>query len=573
MACLTPGVLSNLLNLAAGNSVSSPSLLSSHRSPLLQVIEIVPCLSDDQWRSEAFFVKVSDSLHAAYVAVSAGDDADLIRSDEIQLGQFVYIRGGLHIEKGCPVPVIRGLKPVPKRRLCVGNPSDLVSSDLLVPFTLASVSPTTKKKNLISMRRMSLDSARRSCWDQSPSLTHHRRDSALLLSSPRLKPKLVLPDKNLPKNESPSKHLNCETPTLRNRNVVKPISPISMAISPKDGIKSPTINHLNCDTPALRNRNVVKPASPISMTNSQKDGINSLSKAVALPPVALFKHPSSQRTWSDQRILWSGLPKAIQLLGKEVSSHRQVAVSGAVSALEEASAMESVLLSLQAFAELCDSSKKLSAGQVVRRFMELYHSTQNTGKAVHLLLTQNRNNNSCKANKNAASWVQAAVVTGFSQFNLCKESGKQEDAADHHYIVIQNSSGKLNPKEKISPRNTDYKCVKPPATKHRSVSDRSSLEGKNRLKESASLADELVRVSSKWFLKYLENSLNKGSFSVKKEETNGKDCLLVHLKAVNQWLDDMIINRTETSEKVEELRKNLQRFLLEHIDFAIRDTR
>ena len=196
MASLTPGVLSNLLELAAGkviSSSSSPPLLSSHRFPLLQVIEIVPCLSDNQWRSERFFVKVSDSLHAAYVAVSAADDADLIRSDEIQLGQFVYIRGGLHVEKGCPVPVVRGLKPVPKRRTCVGNPSDLVSSDLLLDFTPVSVDTTKKKRNLGGdTRRLSLDSARRSCWDHTSPPVTRRRDAALLLSSsPRLKPKLV----------------------------------------------------------------------------------------------------------------------------------------------------------------------------------------------------------------------------------------------------------------------------------------------------------------------------------------------------------------------------------------------
>ncbi|KAG7638152.1 hypothetical protein ISN45_At02g026240 [Arabidopsis thaliana x Arabidopsis arenosa] len=478
MASLTPGVLSNLLNIAAGNSPSSPPLLSSHRSPLLQVIEIVPCLSDDQWRSEAFFVKVSDSLHAAYVAVSTGDDADLIRSDEIQLGQFIYICGGLHVEKGCPVPVIRGLKPVPKRRMCVGNPSDLYSSDLLLPFTQVSVSPTTtKKKNLVETRRLSLDSARRSCWDQTPPVTR-RRDAALLLSSPRLKSKLVLNDKSLLKIESPSKYFNCGTsPALRNKNVVKPGSPISMASSPKDGIKSPISKHLNCETPALRSRYVVKPASPISVTRSPKDGIKSLSKAVT-PPVALFKVPSSHMTWSDQRMSWSGLPKTIQLLGKEVSSHRQVAVSAAVSALEEASAMESVLFSLQAFAELCDSTKKLSTGQVVARFLDIYHNTQNTCKAVHRLLTQNRNNGSCRlvVNKNATSWVQAAVVTGFSHFNLFKEPGKKGDAADHHYIVMQNSSEKLNPKETTSSRTPSYKGAKPPATKHCSVSDRSSLE-------------------------------------------------------------------------------------------------
>ncbi|KAL1221188.1 hypothetical protein V5N11_010990 [Cardamine amara subsp. amara] len=577
MACLTPGVLSNLLDIAAGNTLSSPPLFSSHRSPLLQVIEIVPCLSDDQWRNEAFFVKVSDSLHAAYVAVSAGDDADLIRSDEIQLGQFVYIRGGLHVEKGCPVPVIRGLKPIPKRRMCVGNPSDLVSSDLLLPFTHVSVSPTMtkkKKKNLVETRRLSLDSARRSCWDQTPSVTH-RRDTALLLSSPRLRPKLVLnDDNNLPKNESPSKLLNFETPALRNRIVVKPASPRSVANSPKTDIKSPTSKNLNCETLALKNRTMVKPTSPISKDKSPKDVIKSLSKAVA-PSVSLYKLPSSHRTWSDQRILWSGLPKTIQLLGKEVSSHRKVAVSTAVSALEGASAMESVLLSLQVFAELCDSFKKLSAGQVVQRFLEIYHSTQNTGKAVHLLLTQNQNNGSCRlaANKNAASWVQAAVVTSFSQFNLFKEPGSEEDVADHHYIVIQNLSEKLSLKKTTSPKNPGYKDVKPPSMKHRSVLDRSSLESKSSLKQSASLADELVRVSSQWFLKYLEKSLNKRSFLVKKEEASGKESLLVHLNAVNRWLDDLILNRTETSERVEDLRKKLQRFLIEHIESAIGETR
>ncbi|CAH8380865.1 unnamed protein product [Eruca vesicaria subsp. sativa] len=543
MASLTPGVLSNLLELAAGkvnSSSSSPPLLSSHRFPLLQVIEIVPCLSDNQWRSERFFVKVSDSLHAAYVAVSAADDADLIRSDEIQLGQFVYIRGGLHVEKGCPVPVVRGLKPVPKRRTCVGNPSDLNPSDLVLGFTQVSVTTKKKKNSIGETRRLSLDSARRSCWDHtSPPVVTRRRDAALLLSSPRFKPKLVLSDQNHPKNESLSKHLNYETPTLRNRNVL------------------------------------VKPASPISIAKSPKDGIKSLSKAVA-SPVAYYKLPSSHRTWSDQRISWTGLPKTIQVLGQEVSSHRQVAVSAAVKALEEASAMESVLLSLQSFAELCDSCKHLSAGQVVRRFLDIYHSTQNTCKALHLLLTHN---GSCRsaAKKNAAAWVQDAVMTGFSQFNLFKEPGKLEDAASpqdhHHYIVIQSSSEKLSPKDNTtSPRNQAYKGAKLTSEKHRSVSERSNIKGKNRLKESLSLADELLRVSSQWFLKYLESSLKKGSFLVKKEEANGKESLLVHLKAVNCWLDDVIENRGEASEKVEELRKKLQRFLLKHIESAIGET-
>lgn len=207
----------------------------------------------------------------------------------------------------------------------------------------------------------------------------------------------------------------------------------------------------------------------------------------------------------------------------------------------------------------------------MRRFLDMYHSTQNRGKAVHLLLTRY---GSCRsaANKAAVSWVQDAVVAGFSQFNLFKEPGKREDDAaahqdQHHYVVLQKSSEKLNLKETTtSPRNSACKGLKLPSTKRPSVSSRSDFEGKSKLKESASLVDELLRVSSQWFLKYLESSLKKGSFLVKKEEANGKESLLVHLKAVNRCLDDLILNRTETRERVEDVRKKLQRFLLEHIE-------
>lgn len=213
----------------------------------------------------------------------------------------------------------------------------------------------------------------------------------------------------------------------------------------------------------------------------------------------------------------------------------------------------------------------------MRRFLDIYHSTQNTGQALCLLLTHN---GSCRSagKKNAAVWVQDAVVTGFSQFNLFKEPEKQDDAASpgdhhHHYIVIQKSSEKLSPKETTtSPRNQTYKGLKLPSAKHCFVSERSNLEGKNRLKESLSLAEELLRVSSQWFLKYLENSLKKWSFFVKNEEANGKDSLIGNLKAVNCWLDDLISNRGEISEKVEDLRKKLQRFLLRHIESAIGET-
>lgn len=185
MASLTPGVLSKLLQ-NAGNRVTS-----EHRQPLLQVTEIIPRLSEDTWQpNTGYFLKLSDSLHSAYVSVS-DSDAELIRSDKLQLGQFVYVTRFDSDESSSPVPLVRGLNPLPKRRPCVGNPTDLVSSEFLNLLATSKPNNNVKKKKMnkgslsvsgsvqrsqhsnrnkknnvvVEMRRLSLDSATRRVWD------------------------------------------------------------------------------------------------------------------------------------------------------------------------------------------------------------------------------------------------------------------------------------------------------------------------------------------------------------------------------------------------------------------------
>lgn len=161
MASLTPGVLSKLLE-NAGNKVTAP-----HRQALLQVTEIVPRVSPHSpfHSHRGYFLKLSDSLHSAFVSVSDAD-ADLIRADKLQLGQFVYVT---RLDSASPVPLVRGLNPIPKRRPCVGNPTELVPSENL---HVAVTTPPKKKrdkekKKEVEMRRLSLDSARKA-WDHSP---------------------------------------------------------------------------------------------------------------------------------------------------------------------------------------------------------------------------------------------------------------------------------------------------------------------------------------------------------------------------------------------------------------------
>jgi hypothetical protein len=119
MASLVPGVLLKLLQ----HMNSDVKVAGEHRSSLLQVVSIVPALAgSDLFTNQGFYLKVSDSSHATYVSLP-DEQHDLILSDVIQLGQFVHVD---RLEAATPVPILRGVRPVPGRHACVGNPEDLV---------------------------------------------------------------------------------------------------------------------------------------------------------------------------------------------------------------------------------------------------------------------------------------------------------------------------------------------------------------------------------------------------------------------------------------------------------------
>jgi hypothetical protein len=124
MANLVPGVLLKLLQ----HMNTDVKVGGEHRSSLLQVVSIVPALAGGElFPNQGFYLKVSDSSHATYVSLPDEHD-DLILSDKIQLGQFVFVD---RFEASSPVPLIRGVKPVPGRHPCVGTPEDIVATHSL----------------------------------------------------------------------------------------------------------------------------------------------------------------------------------------------------------------------------------------------------------------------------------------------------------------------------------------------------------------------------------------------------------------------------------------------------------
>jgi hypothetical protein len=119
MASLVPGVLVKHLQ----HMNTDVKVAGEHRSSLLQVVSIVPALAgSDLFTNQGFYLKVSDSSHATYVSLPE-EQHDLILSDKIQLGQFIHVD---RLEAPTPVPILIGVRPVPGRHACVGDPEDLV---------------------------------------------------------------------------------------------------------------------------------------------------------------------------------------------------------------------------------------------------------------------------------------------------------------------------------------------------------------------------------------------------------------------------------------------------------------
>lgn len=201
MASLTPGVLAKLLEHAG----TGAKVAGEHRTPLLQVVGVVP-RGDDLFLAAGarpgFLLRVSDSLHAAYVAV-AGEDAELVADDRLGLGQFVRV-AGLDLVAGEAVPVLRGLRPLPRRRPCVGDPVDLVPSDFFrksPPFSEAKKPPTTPGAKM-SPPFSEAKPRRRSMGNGGVERQETRRLSLDLSSKKALD--LKLKKTNVGKDESPS---------------------------------------------------------------------------------------------------------------------------------------------------------------------------------------------------------------------------------------------------------------------------------------------------------------------------------------------------------------------------------
>nr|GMD59483.1 uncharacterized protein LOC109185919 [Ipomoea batatas] len=586
MASLTPGVLLKLLQNVDDKDAK---VVGEHRSALLQVISIVPWLDDDPWKSRGFYLRVSDSEHSAYVSVS-DEDAELILSDSVQLGQFIHVT---RLDAGSPVPVLRGLKPVAKRRPCVGEPKDLISSDFLTAKSRSE--PKKVKKKNGEVRKIE-GKAKESV--KSEDLKGRRRHSIDAGKVEGMEMKRVSLD-SMRRGWDPSPSGKNGSNSISKNNPLKSFSPDSVCSQKKASLeKDLTPRRISMGASPLQNKNIIVSPKLVSKP-SKKDVQTSQDDAL---PAHLMKVDVSLKNLSDSRVFWSSLPSPIHCLGKEVMARRNAAFCSAMQALEEASASEGLIHCMSMFAELCELSDRSSAGQVVERFLHLQERMQNAIAVIYALMnrraleTKSKDGFSlqyslpetCKnaVNKNAALWVQAAVDTNLSRFclfsNQQKGSISNGETEKHYCAIIENSPKKtesenLSPKDRKSPRNhgadvPNSNTKGQPSRPRLSISAAQNTDVGTQvwskgdgLKDAATLAEKLLSSSRTWFLNYLETNLDM-AFGMQKGEGNPEIVrLLGQLKRVNQWLDNSRQEGDKHDESIEGLRKKLYGFLLDHV--------
>ncbi|GFQ07769.1 hypothetical protein PHJA_002920900 [Phtheirospermum japonicum] len=522
MASLTPGTLDKLLQNVGNQD--------------FKVISIVPSLEDDPWKSRGYFLRVSDSLHSAYVSVS-DEDVELILNDKIQLGQFIHVA---RLDSCSPVPVLKGLKPIPKRRPCVGDPKDLISSDFLSAKKVeVKVKSKSKLKKVVEnaeesvrrlslgngkvggfeSRRLSFDSARRG-WDTSPRSENGSRGA---------------------KEKSKDKFS----------------SVISNKVFPHD---SPTLSSISVSP--LKNKNVI--ISPKHVPKPTAKNLKTSDDDVIFPS-DFNKVAISSKNSPDSAMLWNSLPPAICELGKETRSFRNVAFASAVHALEEASIYECVLRCMSTFAELCELSQNNSSDPLVEQFMNLHESMTKAAKVIIYLKnvkTSNPNETKDFSSQTSASlWVQAAVETDLSKFALYTKGGQNgnnnTNPEKRHYVVLENNTTpeKIDsPQEKKKPVNV--------AHSKRHLSNAKVTNGGrcekwsvgSGLRNADILLRKLISSSRALFLDYLEDCLNNG-FGVKNRDDASNVAVLGQLKRVNRWLDEAFNGGDSVDERITEVEK------------------
>ncbi|KAK9287259.1 hypothetical protein L1049_015672 [Liquidambar formosana] len=582
MASLSSGVLVKLLE----DMGLEDETASDDRKPvLLQIRSIIPVLAEGNlWPNQGFYLKVSDSSHAIYVSLPHDQD-DMILSNKLQLGQFISVQ---KLEAAYPVPILRGVTPVPGRRPCMGNPENLVAATTLkndagINESISSVEEkkTTKKKirsvsasrahpNEQTGSRRGLNSLPKR-WDAERKSSPHD----ILKEIQKISSGFVgegIGNSDILKSFSSStamrrswngveitkvKEMISDSSVVKHEN--KPIARTSGAcVSPIHSARYDSCD----DIPSSKTRKKYVGLAVKSAKTPKLSTLSESGKTCETLKPAVTCSSANDRKGAETNISWDSAPPTLVELGKEVLRHRDVALLAAVEALQEASAAERLIRCLSTYSDQFQSSDKGENLQPsVDKFLDLQDDLDQTRLIVQSLTkisplrptdTDSKTTGSIQEvleiaferKKNATSWIKAAVSSDLSPFSAPSEHTTASTEATTTVTkssTITNGSkpkGICNVKQQ---RKNDEIQVGLVAEKDDNPQD--WVKG-SALCAATELGNSLQCECRKWFLGYVENYLDGVQSKTISMESDSQIAatMMYQFKRVNDWLD-MIVSK------------------------------
>ncbi|XP_057493313.1 uncharacterized protein LOC130778847 isoform X2 [Actinidia eriantha] len=388
MASLKPGVLTKLLE---DMNVDEKGSQNVRKPMLLQIRSIIPVLEEgDLWPNRGFYLKVSDLSHAMYVSLPHEQD-ELILSNRLQLGQFIYVQ---KLEASYPVPVLRGVMPVPSRHSCDITPEDIVPVNNLVKFLEASDTDLVKDKGVISEKKLTRGvSDSESLLDKSRDCGE-RRDNGKLRSLSASKFRASEPRRGLDCISKRCAEEKKKSDFFGGGNELSSVDNDSDSDSPKSSVSSSTriwkrrswnerelldVKEIFDSSiakqetrPRARSRSVcVSPVRSMRYDSSDDNSTSTTRRRVTGSTTKLVKNSNRSKTTApkinceetsyfeamcravndkkgtENRISWDSLPSNLVMLGKEMIRHRDASLLAAIEALQEACADEKMVKCLR----------------------------------------------------------------------------------------------------------------------------------------------------------------------------------------------------------------------------------
>ncbi|CAL4937895.1 unnamed protein product [Urochloa decumbens] len=556
MASLTPGILLKVLK----NINSDVKVCGEYRSILLQVISIVPAITGSElWPDHGFFIKVSDSSHSTYVSLSK-EDNELILANKLQLGQYIYVE---KVQSSIPVPVLVGVRPVPGRNPCIGNPKDLMqmSTPSGVMEALdhqrkasksADLSESEKEnlqrkvvikeqKSVVASRYMlgvSSNNGKITNLNSSIDSDKSNGGSSICESNQKsVAPKVRQEAKpqERPNNTSPSNAKLVSTKQETNKDARKnngtSPSPNGSAVvkkqMPKESKKesaterrSPPKLYRSSPTPAR--------TSPTKLRSSAKQNGNS----GPVPSVSSVKRRVTET------ISWDSLPTSLIKSGKAVVRRKNIALIVAAEAQREAAAAAYLVKGLGIFAEIRESSE-VDPHAAITKFFQL-----------HGLIVQQ-----------SAVWKAYSPEPG-------KESRPEKEKPSRKVSASQNKTAH-------TAKNSE----------DAQASERMEWAREDGFKEICRSWVALKKESQSWFLSFLEDALGSG-FKFEDQPKNTRERVrgqskggdgriavrLSQLKETSNWLDQLqgeVGNSADgLVETIEQLKQKVYKCLLGTVETA-----